>query len=160
MKDLVAEWLEHQSVDLMVAGSSPGNSRNIFFLVSECLPSFQTFFYDFKKIPGVPGGPKQFFRSCRSLRMSNKLVNIFLRFLKDFWSACRSKTILQKLQNSYNVCQASKYFSMIFKRPLDCLEIQNIFLKLQKLQNVWQACKYFCMILKDSWSAWRSQTFF
>ena len=65
-----------------------------------------------------------------------------------------------KFQKLQNVCPACKYFCMIFTRLLECLEAQNIFLKLQKLQNVWQACKYFVWFLKDSWSTWRSETFF
>ena len=32
----------------------------------------------------LPEGPKLFFRSCRSSKMSNKLLDIFLKILKDF----------------------------------------------------------------------------
>ena len=65
--------------------------------VLECLPSFKIFFYDFQKTPGVPGGPIQFFWSCRSFRMFVKLQNIFLWFLEDSWIAWRSYTIFLKL---------------------------------------------------------------
>ena len=64
-------------------------------------------------MPGVPGGPKQFYMIFKRLLECLEVPNIFLK--------------LQKLQN---VWQACKYFCIIFKRLLEYLEVSNIFLKL------------------------------
>ena len=64
--------------------------------------------------------------------MSFKLQNIFLWFLIVSWIASRSKIILLKFDKSWNVLQASKYLSMIFKSTLDCQKVQN------NLTEVWQ----------------------
>ena len=70
---------------------------------------------------------QRFFWNCRSFRMSGKVVNIFVWFLTNFWSAWRSQTIFLKLYNPQDVCKASKYFSKIFKRLLEWLEILDNF---------------------------------
>ena len=80
----------------------------------------------------MPEGQRWFFWSLTTPGMSHKLQNIFLWFLKDSWIVRRSKIILLKFDKSRNVWQASKYFSRIFKRLLDCQKIQDDF------TEVWQ----------------------
>ena len=41
--------------------------------VSECLSSLEIDFYDFKKIPGVPGGPKHFSEVVEALQCLSSL---------------------------------------------------------------------------------------
>ena len=56
----------------------------------------------------------------------------FLWFLKDSWIARKSKIIFQNFDKFWNVWPASKYFSMISKRLLDCQNVQDNF------PEVWQ----------------------
>ena len=95
--------------------------------VLECLASFQIFFYDFWKSPGLPKGPRCISWSLTSSGMSDTLQNMFLWFSKDSWIARRSKMTFLKFDKSWNIWQASKYFSMIFKILLDCQEVLNNF---------------------------------
>ena len=87
--------------------------------VLECLGSLEIFFYDFQKSHGLLEAPKLLFWSLTSLGMSWKLQNIVLWFLKVSWITRRSKIIFLKFDKSWNVLEASKYFSMIFKCLLD-----------------------------------------
>ena len=59
--------------------------------------------------------------------MSCNLQNIFIWFLTVSWIAWRSKITFMKIDKSWNVLQASKYFSLIFKTFLDCQKVQNNF---------------------------------
>ena len=104
--------------------------------VLECLGRFKIFFYDFQKPPGLPEGPNWLFWSLTSPGMSLKLQNIFLWFLKVSWIAWRSKIIFLKFYKSWNVLEASKYYSMIFISLLDCLKSKMIFLTFDKSKNV------------------------
>ena len=65
--------------------------------------------------------------------MSIKVVNIFVSFLKVSW-----------------VNGGPPHFSENVEAP-ECLSSLKIICI--------EGCKYFSMILKDSWSAWRSETF-
>ena len=60
-----------------------------------------------------------------------------------------SKITLLKIDKSWNVLKASKYFSMIFNSLMDCQKVQDIFLKFDKSLNVLQDSKYFSMVLKS-----------
>ena len=93
--------------------------------VLECLASFKIFFYDFQKSPGLLEGPR--YLSWRLARpgMSCKLQKIFLWYLKVSRIARRSKNIFLNFGKSWNVLEASKYFSMIFKSLLDCQKVQD-----------------------------------
>ena len=97
----------------------------------------------------MPEGPRLFSWSLVIPGMSGKLQNIFLGFLKDSWIARRSKNIFLKFDKTWNVCQASKYFSMIFKASWIARRSKIIFLKFGNSLNVWQASKYFSMIFKS-----------
>ena len=81
--------------------------------------------------------------------MSCKVQTIFLWCLKVSWIARMSKITLLKFDKSWNVLPASKYFSMISKRVLDCQMVQDTFLKYGKSWNVLQASKYFPMTSKS-----------
>ena len=71
-------------------------------------------------------------KTLASPGLSLKLQNIFLWFITVSWIAWMSIISLQKFCKSWNVLQASKYFSMIFKSLLDCQNVQN------NLEEVWQ----------------------
>ena len=99
----------------------------------------------------MPEGQKYISWSLTSLGMSCKLQNIFLWFLKVSWIARRSKITFLKFDKSWNVLQASKYFSMIFKSLLDCQKVQYIS---WCLTGPWMSCKLwniFLLFLKVSW---------
>ena len=85
--------------------------------------------------------------------MSCKLQNIFLWFSKVSWIARRSKISFLKVGKAWNVLQASKYFSMIFKSVLDCKKIKNIFLEVWQVLECLSRFKYFSMNFKVSWIA-------
>ena len=109
--------------------------------VLKCLEIFTIIFYDFYKSPGLPQGPKFISGSLISPAITCKLQNIFLWFLKVSWIARMSKITFLKFYKSWNVLQASNYFSMIFKSLLDCQKVQDIFLE------VWQVLEYFSSLL-------------
>ena len=83
----------------------------------------------------MPEGQKYLSWSLTSPGMSWKLQNNFLWFLKVSWIARRSEISLLKFDKSWNVLEASKYYSMIFKSLLDCQKVRNIF------TEVWQVLK-------------------
>ena len=82
--------------------------------------------------------------------MSCKLQNVFLWFLKVSWIARRSMITLLKFGMFWNVLQASRYVSIIFKSLLDCQRrSKKTFLKFGKSWNVLEASKYFSMNSKS-----------
>ena len=54
-----------------------------------------------------------------------------------------SKITFLKFGKSWNVLQASKYFSMIFKSLLDCHKVQDNFFEVSQVQECLASCKIF-----------------
>ena len=94
---------------------------------SEMSWKLQNNFLWFLKVSWIARRSKSFFWSVTSPGMSWKLQNNFLWFLKVSWIARRSKSFFLKCYKSWNVLEASKYFSMIFKSLLDCQNVKDIF---------------------------------
>ena len=83
--------------------------------VLEYFARYKISFYDFLKSPGLSEGLRLFSWSFTNSGMFCKLQNIFLWFFKFSCFTRRSKITFLKFGKSWNVLQASKYFSMIFK---------------------------------------------
>ena len=92
----------------------------------------QNIFVWFLKALWIARRSKKLSWSLTSPAMSWKLQNNFLWFLKVSWIARRSEISFLKFDKSWNVLEASKYFSMIFKSLLDYQKVRNIF------PEVWQ----------------------
>ena len=84
--------------------------------------------------------------------MSCKLQNIFLWFLKVSWIAWKSNIIFLKFDKSWNVLQASIYFSMIFKSLLDCQKVtRKLSWSLTSARMSYKLQIIFLWFLKVSW---------
>ena len=121
----------------------------------------QNLFLWFYKVPGMPEGPRWLSWTFTNPGISCKLQNLFLWFFKVSWIARRSKIIFLKFGKSWNVLQASNYFSMILKSILDCQKFQDNFLEvLQDLECHASFQIFFYDFLKVSWTARRSKITF
>ena len=103
--------------------------------VLEYLAIFKIFFYEFKKSPVLPEGPRWLFWSFESPGMSCKFRKVFLWFSKVSWIARRSKITFLKFGKSWNVFWASKYFLIISKIIEKYLQAWQIFLD---FNNFWK----------------------
>ena len=81
--------------------------------------------------------------------MSCKLQTIFLWFFKVSWIARMSKITFLKIYKSWNILQASNYFSMIFQILLDCKNVKDIFPEVFQVLKCLAASKYFSMIFQS-----------
>ena len=126
--------------------------------VLECLGSIKIIVYDFLKVSWIAKRSKTFSCSLASSAMSWKLQNNSLWFLKASWIARGSEISLLKFYKSWNVLEASKYLSMIFKSLLDCQRVRNIFTEVwQVLKLSWKLQNIFLWFLKGSWIARRTE---
>ena len=97
-------------------------------------------------------GKEQILLNFTSPGMSCKLQNIFLWVLKVSWIAWKSNIIFLKFDKSWNVLQASIYFSMIFKSLLDCQKVtRKLSWSLTSARMSYKLQIIFLWSLKVSW---------
>ena len=95
---------------------------------------------------------RQLSGSLTSFELYCKLQNIFQPFFKVSLIAKRSKIIFLKFDKSWNVLQASEYFSTIFKSLMDCQKVQDNFPEVWQVMNCIASFKtFFYHFLKSPW---------